>query len=109
MSTKSPSVVVFSALNLTEVHLIKAFLTEHGYSTRTKGEHRVALAGEVPMDDARIELLVDPADAASAQALIRKHRERAVGEWLCETCNEPNPGNFEHCWQCGAIAPGSHA
>lgn len=100
MHVSDPPVVIFSALNLTEVHLIRAFLADHGYATRIRGEHRVSLAGEVPMDDARIELLVDPRDVDATQALIRAHREQVVVDWHCEACNASNPGNFEHCWQC---------
>lgn len=105
MQTSGPPVVIFSALNLTEVHLIRAFLADQGYSTHIRGEHRVALAGEVPMDDARIELLADPSDAARTLTLIRDHRERKVSDWLCLACKTSNPGNFEHCWKCQQGAP----
>lgn len=29
-------------------------------------------------------------------------RTAGLAEWTCPGCNEPNPGNFEVCWNCGA-------
>lgn len=92
--------VIFSSLNLTEVHLVQVFLAGQGYQSTIRGEHRVALAGEVPMDDARIELLVEPNHALLAESIIRSHLDGKLSDWTCNACHESNPGSFEYCWQC---------
>ena len=51
--------VIFSSLNPTDVYLIQSALTEAEIPTQIRGALRSALAGEVPMDDARVELLVE--------------------------------------------------
>jgi hypothetical protein len=41
--------------------------------------------------------------------ILRQHRtddaELSDREVTCDACGEPNPGNFEVCWNCGASIP----
>lgn len=95
-------VVIFSSLNLAEVHLVRSMLTREGIVSKMRRQFLAALAGEIPVDDARIELLVEPALVEPAEALIRAAAEAAKVELRCPACGEQNPGSFEMCWQCGA-------
>ena len=94
-------IVIFSSLNPTDVYLIQSVLKEAGIPSRIKGALRSALAGEVPMDDARVELLVAPSHSNPALNLIEEQLQTNRPEWRCAQCDEINPGNFHHCWQCG--------
>ena len=94
-------VVIFSSLNPTDVYLIQSVLEEAGIPSQIKGALRSALAGEVPMDDARVELLVEASLAKRATDLIEEQLRTNRPDWKCAQCSEVNPGNFQHCWQCG--------
>ena len=101
MTEKSEWVVVFSSLNPMEVHLVQNALLQAQISSRIKGAHRSILAGEVPMDDARVELLVNASISNTALQLINDTLRINRPDWACAQCHEMNPGNFEHCWHCG--------
>lgn len=95
-------VVVFSSLNLADVYLVRSMLTREGIASRLRGGLRGPLGGEIPIDDARAELVVERASASAAEALIRAAREADTPDRICPSCGETNPGSFEICWQCGA-------
>jgi hypothetical protein len=100
MHNPHQQVVIFSSLNLTEVHLMQSFLADQGYDSIVRGAYRAVLAGEVPMDDARIELLVHAQYVALALETIKQHKSAPITNRLCSSCQELNPSNFELCWQC---------
>lgn len=42
----------------------------------------------------------------AVKALERYHYEQSQNsseEWVCSSCSESNPINFESCWKCGSI------
>lgn len=96
-------VVIFSSLNVAEVHLVRSMLTREGIGSRLRRQFLGPLAGEIPMNDARAELLVPAGRVEEAAALIEAARAAANVEWPCRACGEANPGSFELCWQCGAV------
>lgn len=98
--------VVFSALNLATVHLVRSTLTREGIPSRIRRDHLGPLAGETPMDDARAELLVPDEYVAAATAVIDAARSADVSDSPCPACGEANPATFEICWQCGADLDG---
>lgn len=95
-------VVIFSSLNMAEVHLVRSLLTREGIVSRVRGQLRAPLAGEIPVDDARAELLVGHDRFDQAEAVIRAARTASSIERPCPACGEQNPGSFELCWHCGA-------
>ena len=95
-------VVVFSSLNLAEVHLIRGALTREGIPSRMKAQMLGPLAGEVPMDSARTELYVAESLVEEALDIIRSARTLDGPDRVCHQCNELNPISFELCWNCGA-------
>jgi len=97
----SKEVVVFSSLNVAEVYLVRSTLTREGLSSHDRGDQRAPLAGEIPFDDARVELCVDPADEERALEIIQTIREPTGPDRACPNCGEVNPPAFEICWQCG--------
>ena len=99
-------VVVFSSINAAEVHLVQSALTREGLESRIKGNMRAPLAGEVPFDDARVELCVPTALEEQALGIISALRQADGADQICPVCNETNPASFEVCWQCGRDLPG---
>lgn len=101
----SDEVVVYSSLNMAEVHLVRSLLTREGIGSRIRRQFLAPLMGEIPADDARAELLV-PADRLDvARAVIDEARATVDVERACPACGETNPGSFELCWSCGADLP----
>ncbi len=100
-------IIVFSSLNAAEVYLVGSLLRREGIVSTLRGEMRSGLAGQVPVDDARVELLVAPGDRAAAEAVIACAQRSDGPDRSCPACGEANPPAFELCWQCGAEIPDS--
>ena len=100
--SEEPYVVVFSSLNHTVVHLVRTALAQRDIPSRMGREWLAPLAGEVPVDAARIELAVPEEYALLATSLVEAMRTMEVTEVACPTCGETCPSTFELCWSCGA-------
>jgi predicted RNA-binding Zn-ribbon protein involved in translation (DUF1610 family) len=98
-------VVVYSSVWLPEAHLVASLLTREGIPSSVRNLMRTGLVGEVPVDDARIEVTVPAEFVADAEALIRASREVKGVDRPCPSCGEENPPSFELCWSCGAELP----
>lgn len=95
----------YVAANLAQAHLIRGFLDSEGIFSIVRGEHLVAIQGEVPITmDTLPSIWVNPADSARARELIELGLRSEVGsdDWTCPSCSEPIEGQFTECWQCGA-------
>ena len=101
MTSKTSMVVIFSALDIVSAQMAADCLESNGIRVLVRGKDRIALGGEIPIDDSRIELLVDQSDSERAQTLLNNRFNESRPEWRCEQCGEQNPGSFEHCWHCG--------
>ena len=98
-------VVVFSSLNSAECHLVRSLLLREGISSRLRNHHLAPLAGEVPFDAARVELLVEARQRVAAEAAIAEAGRPQGPDRPCSRCGEPNPPAFETCWSCGDDLP----
>jgi hypothetical protein len=53
--------------------------------------------------------VVEDSDHAAALEILKEFSEgdeaRSRTEVACDACGEPNPGNFECCWNCGRPIP----
>lgn len=96
-------VVVYSSVWLPEAHLVMSLLTREGIPAAVRNQMRTGLVGEVPVDDARIEVTVAAEHVAAAEALIRAQADGV--DRPCPSCGEDNPPAFELCWSCGAELP----
>jgi len=97
----TPNVVVFSSINVMEVYLVRSLLTREGIPSQIRGEFRAGLAGEVPMNDARPELLVPDAFEKRALEAITEATTKTGPDRICGQCGETSPHTFDTCWQCG--------
>lgn len=99
----------YVARNLMQAHLIRGFLDSEGIFSVVRGEHLVAIQGEVPITmDTLPSIWVNEVDRDTARALIERalRGELVFKDWVCPVCSETVEGQFTECWQCGtARAP----
>ncbi len=93
---------VYAATNLAEAHLVRESLVSANIGAELRGSGRPGLAGQIPVPDARVEVVVPEAEVARARAVLAGIDARAHLSWVCGTCGEDNPASFETCWKCGA-------
>lgn len=106
MSDEKPrDIVVFSSIWLPEAHLIASVLTREGIPASVRNQMRAGVIGELPIDDARIEVTVPAPLVEQAEALIVASRTVVGVERPCAACGEENPPSFEVCWSCDADLP----
>lgn len=95
----------YVAHNLAQAHLIKGFLDSEGIFAVVRGEHLVALQGEIPITmDTLPSIWVPEEDRARARELIEQalKDDLPADDWTCIGCGEAVEGQFTECWQCGA-------
>jgi hypothetical protein len=95
----------YVARNLMQAHLIKGFLDSEGIFAVVRGEHLVALQGEIPITmDTLPSVWVPEEDRARARELIERalKQEQPSDDWVCIECGESIEGQFTECWRCGA-------
>jgi hypothetical protein len=102
-------VVVYSSLNFTQAHLVRSLLICEGIPSRLRHGLLAPLAGELPMDACRAEILVRAEDRAAAEAVVADAEAPQGDDRPCPGCGEDNPGGFELCWRCGDDLPPARA
>lgn len=95
-------VKVHTAPNLALAWLVKESLVEAGVDARIRGEGRPSIAGEIPLPDAVVDVIVPTDSLLRARAVLTRIDTDAAEApaWTCPACGEENPGNFETCWTC---------
>lgn len=94
---------VHSATNLANATLARDALIAEGIDARIRGEGRASAAGEIPLPEAMIEVVVPGDSYLRAVGVLTRLEEAEEGEpWRCPRCGEEVPGSFEVCWKCGA-------
>lgn len=99
----SDRIVVFSSLQAVDVHLVRSVLTREGIPSFIRSQHISPLVGEVPVDEARVELYVFPTHFEAARKVINDAVNQDGPDWTCELCGEVNPCTFEVCWACQGL------
>ena len=95
----------YVAASLLQAHLIRGFLDSEGIFSVVRGEHLVAIQGEVPITmDTLPSIWVYEADLVRARELIDRALQSDIAseDWICPSCSEPIEGQFTECWRCGA-------
>lgn len=89
------------ARNVGEATLLQRVLQAEGIAAEVVGEHRAAIAGELPIAEAEVEIRVPAHEADRAKGLLERLRApESAPPWKCGDCGEENPGNFDECWNC---------
>lgn len=100
---------VFTHQDVTQVGYYKSMLDEAGISSFIRNEYTAnpEIAGAMYFPTLCV---VDNADYNKAIALLKSLKPTAKQEgteWTCLSCSESNPSNFESCWKCNALRPGT--
>jgi hypothetical protein len=89
----------------TMIYHMKNILEVHGIECVVLGEYRRTGVGEIPPQEARLELwILDNLRLAEAQQILEKAQEGVAAEqqsWRCPKCGEELEGQFDQCWKCG--------
>lgn len=97
--------VIFSSLNLVELHHLRNLLESAGVRCRIQRELLSRLAGEIPFPECAAQLVIErPEDRERAEEIVREFARppRAAPSWTCAGCGERLEGQFTACWRCGA-------
>jgi len=98
---------VWSAAGLQEAYIVLGLLQQAHIDARVLNANAQGGLGEIPFTQTWPEIWVDDErDAARARALIDAYQSAPLAAAkVCPQCREQNPGNFECCWNCGAVLP----
>ena len=93
---------VYTNQNIALVGAMRSYLEENNIASVYRNEFSSSVIGEIPFFDVWPELWVGDEDSKKAVELIELLQQKStVGpDWFCKSCKEPNPNNFEICWQC---------
>jgi hypothetical protein len=94
---------VFSSFDLVAVHHARNVLEAQGIRAVVKNERLASAMGELPPAECQAEVWVlDPAQAAQAELLLREGAPVSGPPWSCAECGERIEPQFTQCWRCGA-------
>jgi len=94
---------VFSSFDIVAVHHARNLLEAEGIGAVVRNERLASAMGELPPAECQAEVWVlDEADAARAERLLREGRPAAGAAWVCPACGEQLEPQFTQCWRCAA-------
>jgi hypothetical protein len=94
---------VYQARHSMEAGLVQGLLQQQAILVRFSGLYLAGAAGELPLTDTGVRLLVPAVQYAAAEQCIEqyiKQLKQEPGLWYCH-CGEANYLSFEICWACG--------
>jgi hypothetical protein len=99
---------VYSAANLPDAQLVHDLLQQAGVPAHIFNANASAAIGELPLSAACPQVWI-------AQGHQEGHARSVIADYLrpgpepagktCSRCAEGSPGQFELCWNCGAVLP----
>ena len=98
--------LLYSSLNLHEIHHLKNLLETEGIRCHIRNELLSRLAGEIPFTECAPQLwLRDERDLERARQIVSDFGRGAAAapNWQCPDCGETLEGQFSACWHCGAL------
>ena len=98
--------LLYSSLNLHEIHHLRNLLEIEGIHCQIKNEMLSRLAGEIPFTECAPQLwLQDERDLERAKQVLKEfgRGSATAPTWQCPNCNEMLEGQFSACWHCGAL------
>lgn len=92
---------VFSSFDRLAAHHAKNLLESAGIRAEVRNEVLASAMGELPPAECQVEVWVmDPAEAARAERLLREDVPPAGAPWTCPACGERLEPQFSACWRC---------
>ncbi len=99
---------IYIAENLADAHILCSHLGEHGIQGHVFNEFSHGAVGELPFTHTWPEVWVKhDRDEARALDIVQEYSadESHLSDISCSHCQQPNPANFELCWNCSAELP----
>lgn len=97
---------IFTHQDYTRVGHYQSVLEEAGIETFIKNQNSHNVLSEMPAGIFFPTLcVVHDDDYEEAMTLLRPLYEApaiVAEDWPCPSCSQPNPANFEFCWNCKA-------
>ena len=94
---------VFSSFDIVAVHHARNLLEAEGIGAVVRNERLASAMGELPPAECQAEVWVlDEADAARAERLLREGTPVTGAAWSCTGCGEQLEPQFTQCWRCAA-------
>jgi hypothetical protein len=81
-------------------------MRDNGIHAQVFNEFSHGAVGELPFTHTYPEVWVEyDRDEANARLIVENFESRVAvsGELICPSCSQPNPANFEICWNCSTI------
>ncbi len=97
---------VYIAEHLADAHLVCNRMRDNGIHAQVFNEFSHGAVGELPFTHTYPEVWVEyDRDEANARLIVENFESRVAvsGELICPSCSQPNPANFEICWNCSTI------
>ena len=95
---------VFSSYDLSAAHHARNLLEVEGIPAEVRNERLGSAMGELPPAECQVEVwVIDGADAARAERLLREGVPVRGAPWTCGGCGERLEPQFTQCWRCGAL------
>ena len=94
---------VYIAENLADAHLVCNRIRESGITAHIFNEFADGAVGELPFTHTYPEVWVEnERDQRNAREIIEQCEAQSLieEETECSVCSQPNPANFEICWNC---------
>lgn len=99
---------LYTAESLIEVAHLKNILENAGIQCQLKNDRLMGALGEIPFLECWPQIWVNDSDLSRARAILDEVLAPApeAPSWRCPSCGEDVEGQFEVCWNCGAVASG---
>ncbi len=100
---------VFSSPDVTEVGYYKSILDAAGIPSFIRNENATSIGLAGAMFFPALCILDDSAYDECIRILKSGQLAGPVvgADWVCASCGEKNPANFELCWKCATPRPGA--
>lgn len=97
---------VYTALNLPDAHLLRDLLQHAGIAAHVFNENANSLIGFLPVTSGLPQVWITQVHQEQhANAVIADYQTRSPTTVTrqCAACAESSPGEFDSCWNCGAV------
>jgi len=99
---------VYTSQDITQVGYYKSILDEAGIPSFIQNENsdNPAMAGAAFLPSLCV---IEDNDYEKAIGILKSMPvtpSRTGPEWICPSCSEKNPANFDSCWNCNSLRPG---
>jgi hypothetical protein len=96
---------VYTNPDFTRVGYYKSVLDEAGVSSFVRNENAIGAVGAAFPPSLCVTVDSDYDEAIRVIKTRQFIESVPRSDWKCPSCREENPGNFELCWNCGALGP----